>query len=289
MAAELLKTVTALPPGEIDVGDRLRPVSEAGVAALKASIAQLGGVMKDPVHVRKRRDGTFVLLAGAHRLTAAREMGWETIPVTAWKCNDDFAAMMEIDDNLASAELTALDTAVFLAARKTLYQKIHPEMAQGGFRGNQHTGNLVSDIVSFTTASAEKFGLSKRHIERLVKVGEALDTNEVKVLREAQKPVGVTDLMTLSKIGEAAVRNQVVLKLAGGNARNAKAAWAEVKAEAGQGNPSKDPVDVETEMLRNAWSRARLSVRRSFIEALLPDDGTYNPERDALLEALLNE
>ena len=47
-------------------------------------------------------------MAGAHRLTAARELGWETIKVTCWTCTDDFARLMEIDDNLAGAELTAL-------------------------------------------------------------------------------------------------------------------------------------------------------------------------------------
>lgn len=287
MAAEHLKTVTELPPEDIDFGDRLRPVSEAGVEALIASITQLGGVMKDPIHVRKKGK-SFVLLAGAHRLTAAMRLGWTAIPVTAWKCNDDFAELMEIDDNLASAELTALDTAVFLAARKRVYEKMHPEMAQGGFRGNQHTGNLVSDIMSFTTASAEKFGLSKRHIERLVKAGEALSPSQVGLLRAAPKPAGVTCLMSLSKIGDEVERESVITKLHLGEARNAEDARKKVRSEAGKGPAPMDPADAEFVALKNAWARARKTARRRFLQDLHPDAEFQDDRRDEVLEALLN-
>ncbi|WP_159966781.1 ParB N-terminal domain-containing protein, partial [Profundibacterium mesophilum] len=109
---------------------RLRPVSEAGVLSLVASIGELG-VMKDPIHVRRvpHRGGALELMAGGHRLEAARRLGWTDIPATVWTCSDDWAHLVEIDDNLGGSELGALDTAVFLAARKRIYEKLHPEAA----------------------------------------------------------------------------------------------------------------------------------------------------------------
>ncbi|EEX13695.1 ParB domain protein nuclease [Citreicella sp. SE45] len=146
--AEIIQSIAELRVDQIVVRDRLRPVSEAGVAALTASISEMG-VMKDPIHVRKvkHRGGEFVLMAGAHRLTAARELGWETIKVTCWTCTDDFARLMEIDDNLAGAELTALDTAVFLAERKRIYEKMNPQ-TRAGVAGAAARWD-ASDIVSF--------------------------------------------------------------------------------------------------------------------------------------------
>ena len=46
-------------------------MSEAGVEALKASIIETG-VMKDAIHVRRKKGGVLVMIAGAHRLEAAR-------------------------------------------------------------------------------------------------------------------------------------------------------------------------------------------------------------------------
>ena len=82
--AELLTTITELPVADIEIGQRLRPASEAGVQAIIASIGELG-VMKDPIHVRRQKDGRAILMAGLHRLTAARELGWETIKVACWR------------------------------------------------------------------------------------------------------------------------------------------------------------------------------------------------------------
>ncbi|QEW21211.1 ParB/RepB/Spo0J family partition protein [Marinibacterium anthonyi] len=277
--AEILTTITEVRIEEIVVKDRLRPVSEAGVAAIIASVGELG-VMKDSIHIRKvkHRKGELVLMAGAHRLAAAKQIGWETVKVTCWTCNDDFARLMEIDDNLAGAELTALDTAVFLAARKRLYEKMHPEMAVGGFRGNQHTGNLVPDIMSFTTSTAEKFGLTERHVRRLVSAGDNLGPDEVRRLRAAPKPVALKDIMEIGKVGNPAERYHVVDRLADGTAKNASAARKLWKAEQGLAPAPASPVDTAFSKLKDAWDRAPKEACLRFLE-----------ERGDAIDTLLND
>ena len=252
---------------DILVGDRLRPVSEAGVESLIASVTEIG-VMKDPIHVRKKKDGQLWLLAGAHRLEMARRLGWEEVEVKIWTdVTDDWAQLIEIDDNLAGAEMNALDTAVFLAERKRLYEKLHPETRADAFRGNQHTGKLASDIVSFATSTAEKFGLSKRQIERIVAAGAALDRTAIAQLREAPAPVTLKDLTEIAKISSPAERTAVVLRFASGNAKSAAAARKSLAAEDGRNAaaPEVDPVDVEFKALLNAWSRSRTAARRRFV------------------------
>jgi len=278
--AEQLKTITELPVGDIVMRNRLRPVSPAGVAAIRASIEELG-VMQDPIHVRKvpHRGGEFVLLVGAHRLTAAIEMGWETIPVTCWKCNDDFATLMELDDNLAGADLTALDTAVFLAERKRIYEKLHPETRQGhAGAAARHSATDIMSVATFTNSSAEKFGLTDRHIRRLVAAGTALSPAEIKDLRGAEKKIALNDLIGLSKIGDEAERHHVVASLAQGKAKNVSAA-RKVWKHGDRTPPKPSATDAAYRKLLDAWNRAPKAAQRQFVDErseeiipLLPGD-----------------
>jgi ParB family chromosome partitioning protein len=265
--AEIIQSVTELRVDQIVVRDRLRPVSEAGVAALTASISEMG-VMKDPIHVRKvkHRGGEFLLMAGAHRLTAARELGWETVKVTCWTCTDDFARLMEIDDNLAGAELTALDTAVFLARRKEIYERMHPEARQGGARGNQHTGGWQTDIMSFCQTTSEKFGMTDRHVRRMIAAGACLGPDEVRRLRSAPRPVTLKDLQDISKISETGERYHVVDCLAEGRTKNASGARKLWKAEQGEGPEPLSPADRALARLLDAWDRAPKVARDRFLE-----------------------
>ncbi|WP_226557802.1 ParB/RepB/Spo0J family partition protein [Salipiger thiooxidans] len=282
--AEIIQSITELQVDQIVVRDRLRPVSDAGVAALVASISEMG-IMKDPVHVRrvKHRGGEFVLLAGAHRLAAAQKLGWEVIKVTCWTCTDDFARLMEIDDNLAGAEMNALDTAVFLAERKRLYEKMYPGTKAEAFKGNRHTGSLASDIVSFASSTAEKFGMSRRQVERIIASGSRLGSDEVRRLRAAPRAVTLKDLQDISKITETGERYHVVDCLVEGRTKNASAARKLWKAEQGQGHaPILSNTDKTHVRLEDAWKRAPKEARRRFLEA-------YGGEVQALLDEMRDE
>lgn len=265
--SNIMPTITELPVDEIQMGDRLRPVSQAGVEALKESIKELG-VMKDKIHVRKiKRSGNYVLMVGGHRLTAARELGWETIPVVCWDCNDNFANLMEIDDNLAGAELSALDTAVFLAARKEVYEKIHPEAKQGGARGNQHTGGWQTDTMSFCQSTAEKFGITDRQVRRLVAAGSVLRGRNANDLRNAPNPVTLKDLTEIAKIGEVSERDRVVALLSEGKAKKAAEARRMYQSELGVAPAPLNNTDATYLRLLDAWQRAPKAARKMFLEA----------------------
>ncbi len=268
--SNIMPTITELSVDEIQMGDRLRPVSQAGVDALKASIEELG-VMKDKIHVRKiKRSGNYVLMVGGHRLTAARELGWETIPVVCWDCNDSFARLMEIDDNLAGAELTALDTAVFLAERKDVYERLHPEtIATAGAELAAKRWNDATDIVStasFATATAEKFGISDRQVRRLVAAGSVLRGRNANDLRNAPNPVTLKDLTEIAKIGEVSERDRVVALLSNGDVKNASEARRKYQSELGNGPTPLNNTDATFARLLDAWRRAPKAARKMFLE-----------------------
>jgi ParB family chromosome partitioning protein len=280
MTAPVLMQIDKVAVAEVAAHDRLRPISEAGVESLIASITELG-VMKDAIHVRKRRDGQLTLIAGGHRLEAARRLGWEDLPAKVWTgVTDDWARLMEIDDNLAGAEMCALDNAIFLAQRKIIYERLHPDVKKGGDRKSPNFKNLTDtmSVRSFAAATAEKFGLSDRHVFRMIAAGTALDAAEITRLRAAPQSVSLADLQAISKVTSAAERAHVVDALAAGSAKSAAAARAQFAAHKnGVESRLKDPVEAAFNALSSLWTRAPMAAKRRFageyareIAALLP-------------------
>jgi ParB family transcriptional regulator, chromosome partitioning protein len=119
---------------DIIVRDRLRDVDQAEVAKLKLSIADQG--LQAPVVVRPAKavdpkdqtkflphgvDG-YILVSGGHRFHAVRDLGWTDIPAIIVDPKTPLEArLLEIDENLYRHELNALDRAVFVFERKTIY------------------------------------------------------------------------------------------------------------------------------------------------------------------------
>tara|TARA_R110002074_G_scaffold33182_1_gene92549 strand:- start:59 stop:910 length:852 start_codon:yes stop_codon:yes gene_type:complete len=266
--------VKELPIRSIDVSRRLRPVNETAVVSLMASLMEIG--QKDEIHVRRvRHQGNrLVLLAGAHRVEAHVRLGCTSISAKVWECNNDWAELIEIDDNLAHAELNPLDLSVFLARRKVVYERMHPEAKNGGLRGNQHTGGRQNDIMSFCQSTAEQRALSTRQIERLVAAGSALDEEAIALLRKAPVRVTLSDLQTLGKCGDAAHRRSVCEILSRGEAKNAKAALEGLRAGPVKAVLSK--TDEHAAKIRDAWNRAGMGARRRFVV-----------EHESILRALL--
>lgn len=282
-APQLIPSKTELPVAEIEAGTRLRPVSEAGVATIVASVREVGQ-MTNPVVVRQmRRKGEtiHVVVDGAHRLAAAGELGWDHVPVRVFECTDDQARIMEIDGNLSGAELNPLDTAVFLATRKAVYERLHPETAHRVFRGNQHDG-VVNDIESFTTVTAEKFGMTVRHVQRLIAAGTRLGPDEIAQLRAAPRQVTLKDLQDIARIKGAPDRYGVVAALSEGRAKSASAAFKALKGPVEA--PVQNPADEQFLALKKAWDRAGAAARRRFVEELGGDLISLTPRPEVAAE-----
>lgn len=93
----------------IDCDERKREVRDDAVKALAESMERVG--LRTPITVRPVNDGErLVLVAGAHRLAAAKLLGWERIDAFLEdECDEIDAELWEIAENLHRAELTALE------------------------------------------------------------------------------------------------------------------------------------------------------------------------------------
>lgn len=287
MKEPVLQSVGQVALADIEAGNRLRPISEAGVESLLASIAETG-VMKDAIHLRRKKAGVLVLIAGGHRLEAAKRLGWETIEAKVWTdVTDDWSMLMEIDDNLAGAEMCALDNAIFLARRKEVYERLHPE-AKRGAMGNLASRGMLTDtmsVSSFATATAEKFGLSERHVRRMIAAGSKMSPKDVQMLRAAPQAVSLADLMEISKADPAARYDAVALFSEGKVKRIGEAMRQRKAAANGVSNTVKDPVEEAFKALSALWSRTSLPARRRFVSDHVDELGAMIADAANTMEA----
>jgi N6-adenosine-specific RNA methylase IME4/ParB-like chromosome segregation protein Spo0J len=160
-----------VPIDQIEIGHRLRGISEGQVSSLVDSIAAVG--LLNPITVYKRtvvRGGVsadgFGLVAGAHRLRACERLGLVEIEAQIVTLSDLERQIAECDENLCGTRLTPSERALFTRRRKEAYEALHPEAKNGTIGAlTRHAPDKLA-VASFTADTATKTGQSERTVQR---------------------------------------------------------------------------------------------------------------------------
>lgn len=258
---KLLSSITELCVDEIEVGDRLRPVSEAEVRALIEVIAEFGHTTS--VLVRRKKTG-FVLVDGMHRLEATRRSGLTHIPARVYTMTDLDQRELEATQNLTGG-MTPLEDAVFLAAWRKIYWEKHPA-EKPGVAGALAKHGLQRNSNSFAETVARKRGIGVRQVNKIISAGEKITLKEREILYQSEYQPTISDLETIGKISSPDERAAVVLRLSSGNAKSAAAARKSLAQEEGRiETADKDPVEEQFAALMVAWDRAGAKARKRFL------------------------
>lgn len=204
-------TQQALPLERITVADRLRSVDEHYVEALARSLAREG--LNEPIVVRPDgRPGRWRLVAGAHRLEAARSLGWPTIDAIVREdlASDDEARLVEIAENLMRRELSLLDKAIFVTAYTDVLARLYPELTK---RGRIELSACFPDEINSAPRAvlwedvADRLGLKDRTVREYREIAHGLHPDAVALLREREKAPKECPL----NAGEVAARMTTIL------------------------------------------------------------------------------
>ena len=271
--APMLDPIEMIPVDQILVEDRLRSVNPDH-AALIAESFRANGQMT-PIEVRRRDDESgFTLISGAHRLEAAKLAEMDQIAAIIIDADEDQARLREIDENLCRRDLTELDRATFLAERKAVWIRLHPETA---VTGRKKLKTNLSLIPTFAEDAAERLGLSPRSVDRAIRRSIALRDDVKALLAHSKWADNGAVLDGLSKLSpDDQYKAAHGLVRFPNPARNLAAAIAEftprpkgaAAAEAAQ----------EYERLINSWRKARQAARKRFIDFLVAE-GEIGGER----------
>ena len=169
---------------EITVSPERREATQEHIRQLADSIAEVG--LLHPIIVNK----DFALIAGLHRLEAAKLLMWTEIECTVRDLEGLEAEIAEIDENIIRLNLHYSDEGKQLARRKEIYEMLHPETRQGHRNGqtSKTDTETVLGIKSFADDTAEKTGQSPRTIRRKIQVA----TNLTPEATEIAKNEGIT-------------------------------------------------------------------------------------------------
>ena len=185
---------------EIKISAGRREADPDGVQELVDSISKVG--LLNPITI----DQKHTLIAGLHRLEAAKLLGWTEIECTVSSLEGLLAELAEVDENVVRKGLSAMEYSDLLLRRKEIYEALHPETKAGIAQAvgmNRAVGNNVTDKMSATSKSfvddtADKLGVDPRTIRRELQTAKNLTPEAKAIIKDAK--VTKSDALKLSRL-----------------------------------------------------------------------------------------
>ena len=181
---------------DIKIKPGRRDTKPKAVNELARSIQAVG--LLNPIIVA----GDNTLIAGLHRLEAAKLLGWTEIECTVSSMDGLQAELAEIDENFVRTNLSHRELGDLLLHRKELYEALHPETRQG-MRNGQTSKNenfALLGAKSFAQDTADRLGMGKRTVEQLVQTARDLTPAAKKVFRDAEDKITKKDALKISRL-----------------------------------------------------------------------------------------
>jgi hypothetical protein len=255
MNARSERKIEFLNVDAIETHGRLRDLRDEGVEILAGSLEAVG--LRTPISVRYyaerpasvrpgETDDALILMTGAHRLAAAKRLGWEKIECFVYYDGDEIDAQLwEIAENLHRAELTALERDEQVALWVKLSKLRQPDEVSVGGRGK--TGG--------TSAAAKEIGVSEPDARRAVKVAGLSDE-----AKAAARDAGLDD--NRSALLDAARHTSVSDQVA---AIRERAAARHVPKVADRPLHDVEALERQVSTLMSAWNKASAEARQEFL------------------------
>lgn len=214
--------------------DNPRPIKAETVASLAASMAVVGllqAILVKPAELNSLGLPGFKLVAGAHRVAAARSLGWEEIEARVLGCGLDYleTELMEIDENLIRAELSPAQRAAAIKRRREIWAALHPDAGGPSCpTGRRPDGKFGDGQQQFSADTATVTGESKRDINRHLARADALGDDLAAVTGTSlDKGVELDALKTLPE----PERHELIVRAQTGEVVSARKPMARIRLE----------------------------------------------------------
>ena len=184
-----------IPIFQINANAGRREADPEAVQKLADSISKVG--LLNPITVNQE----YTLIAGLHRLEAAKRLGWTEIKCTVSNLEGLQAELAEIDENFVRKDLSDDEFRELLLRRKEIYESLHPETRHGGDRKSKKIKSAkcaLDPAPSFIEDTAEKLSVHPATIRREIQTAKNL-TPEAKEIIKGSK-VSKTDALKLSRL-----------------------------------------------------------------------------------------
>ena len=205
---------------EIVVHEGRRDINYEKVSELAESIKIVGLI--NPITVDKDN----VLIAGAHRLEAYKQLGFDEIECVVLDCDKLRSELAEIDENFCRNDLDPISIGELAIRRDEILEALGLRAKRGD---NQHIGG--GEIISppRTTADiAKEIGVSERTLQHNKQLARDLTPEAKSVVRE--KNIPKTEALKIARM-KPEQQQVVVEKMATGDAKSVADAVREQKRQ----------------------------------------------------------
>ena len=203
--------------------DQPRSLATAAVDRLADSIRAIGLIQ--PITVRKAgvmvgglAEAGYQIVAGHHRVAAARALGWSEIDAIVIEAPEHLQAeLIEIDENLCRSELTAAQRSAAVKRRKQIWGVLHPEEIQVAQLAPPEIGygKPPPQNKGFAASTATVSNESKSQVNRHLARADALGEDELQRIVGTSLDKG-TELDALAKLPAAERKALIDRAVAGG-------------------------------------------------------------------------
>lgn len=176
-----------VPVDQVVVGKRMRATDPLKVSELAQSFRDINII--NPISI----DENYKLIAGNHRLAAAKECGWDTVRAIVFTHDELINQLQEIDENLFVNSLCYISQSENIAKREEIL---------GVLGKRTKRGHSAVDGVFSTDELAEKLGVSNR-VYRLRRQVSNLIPEVRNALKGTRHADNLVELVLLSRQEDA--------------------------------------------------------------------------------------
>lgn len=181
---------------KVNIGTNRRPLQQEKVDELKESIKANG--LLNPITI----DQNFNLIAGLHRLTACRLLGFDQIECKIVTYNDaDQARLAEIDENFVRSELTALERSELWYERDRIMKRLKLRAQPGDNQYSRKGGEMISPPVKTTLELAKEAGYNERTLQQGKQIAKSIDPQVKEIIKDTSLAKSPTALLTVARAG----------------------------------------------------------------------------------------
>ncbi len=244
---------------------------ETDVEALKKSIESVGLI--HPVTVNADDE----LLAGARRLQAVRELGWEEVPVQVVDRDLLVQELISIDENLVRSPLQSLELEKYLNRGREIYESLNPGANKVDLSASERTPEEKKQVKeleeqdsdSFAAVTAEKTGLSRSVIHSAIKRDELASEAVKKARSEGELNATKTnEIIKLDKEAQVEILPFVANKTAKETRKIVAAALQGGLLAAEEESNKVVPLPREYSQMLSPMKRMNRSISRILVEEL---------------------
>ncbi len=260
---------------EIKINAGRREADPESVQELADSISKVG--LLNPVTV----DQEHTLIAGLHRLEAAKSLGWTEIECTVSSLEGLLAELAEVDENVVRRGLSAVEYSDLLLRRKEIYETLYPEVRHGGDRKSEKIKiakcNLDSSPKPFIEDTAEKLGVHPTTVARQIQTAKNLTDEAKDIIRDTGTKITKKDALKLSRL-EPEQQKEAASQLAAGDIHSMDQ-YHPAPAEPEEPSPPEPEVPASSDVPYTLCGKHYSTLEESIADLKNPDkDCSYTPD-----------